>query len=51
MVRKSGTSKVLVIFVVARIGVGSRPFYTRKMKGSDLRLNLIVRERWRGGRM
>lgn len=51
MVRKSGTTKVLVIFVVARMGGGSRPFYTRKMEGSNLRLNLIVRERWRGGRM
>lgn len=34
-VRKSGTSKVLVIFVVvvARIGGGSGPFYIRKTKG------------------
>ena len=33
MVRKSGTSKVLVIFVVARNGGGSWAFYIRKMKG------------------
>lgn len=32
-VRKNGTSKVLVIFVVARIGEGSGPFYIRKTKG------------------